>query len=57
MRSAATVFLMVGMVLIGFPLTEIFVWACAIVGAFVFSNLATGFLWKLVLREGVFERR
>lgn len=49
MKSIATVCLTVGMVLLGFPITEVLVWACAIVGAFVFSNVVTGLIWEALV--------
>lgn len=45
MRSVATVVFMVGLVLVGFPLTEVIVWGCALLGAFIFSHLITGVIW------------
>jgi len=45
MRSVATVVFMVGLVLVGFPLTEVIVWCCALLGAFIFSHLTTGVIW------------
>jgi hypothetical protein len=45
MRSVATVVFTVGLVLVGFPLTEVIVWGCALLGAFIFSHLITGVIW------------
>jgi len=54
MRGIATVVLMVGLVLLGFPLNEVIVWVCALLGAFIFSHLITGAIWMWVRRV---ERR
>lgn len=58
MKRVATVVLMVGIVLIGFPLSEVFVWLCALMGAFVFSHFLAGliwmrFVWRARPKEGI----
>jgi|YelNatPaOPRAMG01_1025707.scaffolds.fasta_scaffold207543_2 hypothetical protein len=45
MRSVATFVFMVGLLLVVFLLTEVIVWGCALLGAFIFSNLISGVIW------------
>jgi len=44
-RKVATVVLMAAVVLLGFPVTEVVVWSCALVGGYMFSHLVTGIVW------------
>ncbi len=51
MKKLTTVLLLLGMVILGFPLNEVFVWSCALIGAFIFSNFITTLIWKIFVKK------
>ncbi len=45
MKKVATGAIMVGLVLLGFPVTHVLVWACALLGAYQISGYLTDLIW------------